>query len=415
MQLSSDQESAISTILDWYKTPTRKQYITLGGYAGTGKTTVIAELRSLLPVDLKVAYCAYTGKATSVLRNKLLNNKSIYEKDISGTIHSLIYEPIIENEEIIGWRKKSELECDLIIVDESSMVSREIFDDLLSYGKPIICIGDHGQLPPISEDDFNLMSNPEIRLEVIHRYDNSEESPLLRISTLAREEGFIPYGEYGENVLKTGVKDSNRITKFVNLMGNFENSFCVVGFNSTRIGMNRKFRTWLKRPDCPIIGDRIICLRNNKNALDIPIYNGMIGTLTEKFSCEKFYDISCRFDGENQLYNGYVSKCNFNAEKQPKPEYIYKSEIIKWKRQKTVGDYYSVNNNIIKKKEKILLDNFDYAYAITCHKSQGSEMDNVMVIEQKCSYWSSGDMWNRWLYTAVTRSRKNLLIISEEG
>jgi protein associated with RNAse G/E len=42
-------------------------------------------------------------------------------------------------------------------------------------------------------------------------------------------------------------------------------------------------------------------------------------------------------------------------------------------------------------------------------------MENVMVIEQKCSYWSDGDMWRRWLYTAVTRSRKNLMIISNEG
>ena len=415
MQLSKDQQDAITTILDWYKSPSRKQYITLGGYAGTGKTTVIAELRSLLPVDLKVAYCAYTGKATSVLRNKLLKNKSIYKDDKTGTIHSLIYEPILEGDEIIGWRKQPILDYDLIIVDESSMVSKDIFDDLLSYEKPIICIGDHGQLPPISEDDFNLMSNPEIRLEIIHRYDNTEESPLLKISEIAREEGFIKYGVYGENVLKVRPKESKVITDFVRLMGNFENSFCVVGFNNTRIQMNRKFRTWLKRPDCPLIGDRVICLRNNKNATDIPIYNGMIGTLTEKFSCEKFYDVSCRFDGESELYNGYISKCNFNAEKQPKLEYIYKSEIIKWKRQNSVGDYYSVNNNIIRKKEKIALDNFDYAYAITCHKSQGSEMENVMVLEQKCSYWSSDDMWRRWLYTAVTRSRKNLLIVSEEG
>ena len=90
---------------------------------------------------------------------------------------------------------------------------------------------------------------------------------------------------------------------------------------------------------------------------------------------------------------------------------MFKTDIIKWKKQKSCGDYFTVNNNIVKKKEKVFLDNFDYAYSITCHKSQGSEMENVMVIEQKCSYWSDGDMWRRWLYTAVTRSRKNLMII----
>jgi ATP-dependent exoDNAse (exonuclease V) alpha subunit len=414
MDLSSDQLLAISTILDWYKSSNRKPYITLGGYAGTGKTTVIARLRDKLRVDLRVAYCAYTGKATSVLRNKLLKSKSLYKNDSIGTIHSLIYKPVLEGDEIIGWTKEPILEKDLIIVDESSMVSKDIFDDLLSYGIPIICIGDHGQLPPISDDDFNLMNNPEIKLETVHRFDNSEESPLLKLSMMARIDGYIPYGVYGDGVLKVDTK-SNKITPFVKLMGNFENSFCVVGFNDTRIKMNKKFRTWLKRPEHPIINDRIICLRNNKNSVDLPIYNGMIGTITEKFSHDKCYDISCRFDGENNLYTGYISKLNFNAEKSPGPEFIYKNDIIKWKKQRSVGDFYSVNNNIVRKKEKIFLDNFDYAYAITCHKSQGSEMENVMVIEQKCSYWSNGDMWRRWLYTAVTRSRKNLLIVSNEG
>jgi ATP-dependent exoDNAse (exonuclease V) alpha subunit len=414
MNLSEDQTSAISSILDWYKSIDRKQYITLGGYAGTGKTTVIAKLRELLSVNLRIAYCAYTGKATSVLRNKLIKSKSLYKNDSISTIHSLIYRPLMDGDEIIGWSKEPVLEKDLIIVDESSMVSRDIFEDLLSYGIPIICIGDHGQLPPVSSDDFNLMNNPQIKLETVHRFDNSEDSPLLKLSIMARMDGFIPYGVYGENVLKVD-PSSKKITPFVNMMGDFSNSFCVVGFNDTRIKMNQKFRTWLKRPQHPVVNDRIICLKNNKNSKDLPIYNGMMGTITEKYSNEKCYDISCRFDGENNLYTGYISKLNFNAIKQPKPEIIYKNEIIKWKRQKSVGDYYSVNNNILRNKEKIYLDNFDYGYAITCHKSQGSEMENVMVIEQRASYWSDGDMWRRWLYTAVTRSRKNLLIVSNEG
>ena len=95
MELSSDQVNAISTLMDWYNSPTRKQFITLGGYAGTGKTTVVSELRSKFPVNLKIAYCAYTGKATSILRNKLQKSKSIYSGDSISTIHSLIYEPII--------------------------------------------------------------------------------------------------------------------------------------------------------------------------------------------------------------------------------------------------------------------------------------------------------------------------------
>lgn len=411
MQLSDDQQSAISAIMDWYKSDNRKPYITLGGYAGTGKTTVIAELRQMLPVNLRVAYCAYTGKATSVLRHKLLNTKSLYSNDNISTIHSLIYEPITEDNEIIGWTKIFKLEFDLIIIDESSMVSKDIFDDILEYHIPIICIGDHGQLPPVSNDDFNLMSNPEIKLEKIHRYDSSEESPLLKISMMARLEGKIPFGVYGDGVLKVKPDDSN-VSKFVKLMGNFENSFCVCGFNDTRISMNKKFRKYLKKTeDVPCVGDRVICLRNNKNAADLPIYNGMIGTIRSKFTYSNCYDINCEFDGEKDIYKGAISKKNFNSSKKLEYETILKSDIIKWRKQRSCGDYFTVNNHLIRSNKKVVLDNFDYAYAITCHKSQGSEMENVMVLEQKCEYWE----YNRWLYTAVTRSRKNLIIVSNES
>lgn len=416
MEFSQDQINAISTLMDWYNSPTRKQFITLGGYAGTGKTTVVSELRGKFPVNLKIAYCAYTGKATSILRNKLQKSKSIYSDDSISTIHSLIYEPIIKDNEIIGWSKRQVINYDLIIVDESSMVSREIFEDLLAYGIPIICIGDHGQLPPVSADSFNLMNDPEIKLETIHRYDNSEDSPLLKVSMLARKEGSIPFGKYGDGVLKVHNKDSN-IPKFVKMMGNFEDSFCIVGENKTRVNLNKQFRNILKRPENhPVPEDRVICLKNNTNAVHIPIYNGMIGTLTSKIDRNNCYQVDCRFDDENELYSGFITKSNFNYLNKGNGsnitnEFVYESEIIKWKKQNSVGDYYTVNNNIIRKKKKVYLDNFDYAYCITCHKSQGSEMNNVMVIEER-NYYMNDDIWSRWLYTAVTRSRKNLIIIS---
>lgn len=415
MELSSDQKLAISSILDWYNSLTRQQFITLGGYAGTGKTTVVSILREKLPVNLRVAYCAYTGKATSVLRGKLLKSKSLYSSDNISTIHSLIYDPIMKDEEIIGWSKKSNIDFDLIIVDECSMVSKDIFEDLLSYGLPIICIGDHGQLPPVSADSFNLMNDPLIKLETIHRYDNTEESPLLKVSMIARKEGNIPFGYYGGCVLKVK-PDNKNISRFFKMMGNFEDSFCIVGENKTRISLNKKIRKILNKPeDYPVISDRVICLRNNASSSNIPIYNGMIGTITEKTSRDKCYQVSCRFDGENDLYYGFINRENFNYLNTGKfslpSDYVYESEIIKWKKQKSAGDYYSVNNNIIRKKKKVYLDNFDYGYCITCHKSQGSEMKNVMVVEER-NYYMSDDIWSRWLYTAVTRSKENLIIIS---
>lgn len=334
MNLSPDQINAIDAVLNWYNSSTvSKPYITLGGYAGTGKTTVVGEIRNKLPITVRIAYCAYTGKATSVLRNKLLSKKCIYSTDSISTIHSLIYKPKIEDGEIVGWIKENSIDYDLIIVDECSMVSSEVFRDLLSYGIPILCIGDHGQLPPISNDDFNLMSNPEIKLENIHRYDSSEDSPLLKVSMLARMEGKIPFETFGDSVLKVSVKDTTKINKFINSMGDFSSAMVICGFNSTRITWNNKIRKKLGRfDDNPVAGDRIICLKNNKKCDTGPIYNGMMGTILEKYTNKDYYDITCQFDGENELYKGPIDKLQFGESKLLQSKSVLKNDLIRWRK-----------------------------------------------------------------------------------
>jgi exodeoxyribonuclease-5 len=103
-----------------------------------------------------------------VLGNKLMN---IGPEDYVGTIHSLMYFPETDDVSgmILGWHRREWLEFDFIFVDEASMVGKEIWEDLLAYGVPIVAIGDHGQLPPIGKDNFNLMEDPEYVLTEIHR------------------------------------------------------------------------------------------------------------------------------------------------------------------------------------------------------------------------------------------------------
>src|SRR5687768_12475067 len=122
MDLSSDQEKALKAVLEWYKKDkSSMQFVTLGGYAGTGKTTLIALIRKELEkIDkkLKVGFASYTGKASRVLKNKLNDQSSIYKQDTVGTIHSLIYSPIVNSRnEIVGWQQKDEIDRNIIIID----------------------------------------------------------------------------------------------------------------------------------------------------------------------------------------------------------------------------------------------------------------------------------------------------------
>src|SRR5260221_12953739 len=150
IELSDKPARVLNNLLYWFENR-KARFITMGGYAGTGKTTIIALLRSELAKKNKpvsVAFCAYTGKATRVLKTKLTELNAIHPNDETSTIHSLIYSPTLnDKKEIVGWDRKENLQYDLIICDEASMIDEVIWKDLLRFNIPIIAVGDHGQLP----------------------------------------------------------------------------------------------------------------------------------------------------------------------------------------------------------------------------------------------------------------------------
>jgi exodeoxyribonuclease-5 len=170
-KLTNQQAEALSAIGAWLKASKDggKQYLTLGGYAGTGKTTLLAALRRVLRSNMptvKVGFVAYTGKAALVLRHKLVEDKILQPGDSISTLHGLMYYSDSGKSESPKWRKRESLKVDLVVVDEASMVSEEIWNDLISFGRPVLAVGDHGQLPPIG-NNFNLMLEPDLKLDKI--------------------------------------------------------------------------------------------------------------------------------------------------------------------------------------------------------------------------------------------------------
>ncbi|QQR51863.1 AAA family ATPase [bacterium] len=166
VELSVEQAAAIQQIGTWYRGNT-SPFLTLGGYAGTGKTTLIGYLRQALgdlDESAKVGFCAYTGKAARVLAAKLRDTSAVRRGDSVGTLHSLIYDAEDAGGGTVRWVRKDKLDRNLIIVDEASMVDESIWNDLLAFGIPVLAVGDHGQLPPVGSS-FNLMAAPHVKLE----------------------------------------------------------------------------------------------------------------------------------------------------------------------------------------------------------------------------------------------------------
>jgi exodeoxyribonuclease-5 len=371
----------------------------VGGYAGTGKTFTLANIRKELhkiQPRTEVAFATFTGKASSVLRTKLIEQNALLGQDYVGTIHGLIYTPkTVYNAQlktwvIFGWRlkKPEEMYYDIIFIDEASMISRDIWKDLLKFGKPIIAVGDHGQLPPVGEDSFTLMKNTDFTLTEIHR--QALNSPIIKLSQFVRDHGYIPFRIESKDVIKLSW-DSKKCQEIWDGITFDERVICLCAFNAARANINDMIRKKLSHTrKQPYPGERIVCLKNNKAT---GIMNGQIGTVLWLMPEKKgLYRITLNIDGEPDPFEtivtdkcfGQVQYSLFEYDKNHKDKNIYKG---------------------------VMIDSFDYGNCLSVHKSQGSEWDKVVLFEQRTKKWDD-KFYTKWLYTAITRTRKKLLIIS---
>lgn len=413
IELTTEQNRVCDQITKWWRPLDDRRspgcsYITLGGYAGTGKTTLISYLSEIMRQYsqqrfFNIAFLAYTGKASHVLKIKLKESGALKGNDFCGTIHRVMYYPKLKEvrigdvvrKVIVGWEKKEDLEYyDLIIVDEASMVNREIWMDLLSYKIPIIAVGDHGQLPPVGSN-FNLMESPQLILNEIHR--QAEESPIIRLSKQIRETGslILPYPtKNNSKAFLMDWKDPNCKRVFEKVEFD-EDIVCLCGYNQTRVKLNDLIRKKYKYLlDEPYPGERIICLKNN---YDTGIMNGQIGKLIWALpEGPHLLAGTIMMDGYEDpfillIHLGGFGQISYNGLFETDLNKKFKKELIK--------------------NEIPSLDFFDYGYAITVHKSQGSEWNRVVLFPQRNKY-QTDDEFRRWLYTAVTRAKEKLFVIT---
>jgi len=349
---------------------------------------------------MRVGFCAFTGKASSVLRERLESMAGLCKGDYVGTIHGMIYRPIIQGgkdgrQRIVGWKRRSRLPYNLIILDEASMVSSDLWRDLTSYGIPIIAVGDHGQLPPIG-DRFSIVHHPDLVLNEIHR--QALDSPIIRLSVEVRTRGEIPLGTFGNDVHKVRQSGSDLDDLLGGLDFSQPNTVILCGMNWTRVRLNTHIRKELGyHGEVPCEGERIICLKNNHHT---KLMNGQMGTLGSMRVCVSphIYEAVMTMDNMPEPYQTLFHTCCFG-------------------KRKYNGYYDEVSP---KKVEQILddtgypaVDLFDFGYAISVHRSQGSEWDNVFLFEERSQYWDD-EFYRRWLYTAVTRAKERLFVIARD-
>jgi exodeoxyribonuclease-5 len=353
MQLSPEQESHMSEIIKWSEEPVSSKsprFKTLTGLAGTGKTTLVSELGKRIPIQVTTL----TGKAADVLRKKGF--------DEALNIHQIMYRLVDSNDGVLKFARISKNDTnDLMVFDEASMVDPNLFDDLLQFhdGK-IMFVGDQGQLGPVSDNkEFNIVSESDWNLTQIHR--QALDNPIIRLAHAIREgkTSQLPASD-----LKDGkgyaVNDRDKAAElFQKAVGdNWRETQVIVPTNELRVMVNRGIRESMGRTEAPTNGDKIVFLNNSK---ENGVFNGQIDFIKytqgpETLMCEE----SGRVQVTNDYLNGGSGKYRFGKAR------------------------------------------YDFGYAMTCHKSQGSEWKNVMIKATKKKTKKSD--WVNWAYTAVTRA-----------
>ena len=425
INLSDMQARAIAAIRDWYENRRGEQQIfRLFGYAGTGKTTITAlaidalGFEPMTPGGLGgVLFAAFTGKAALVMTRK---------GTPAQTIHSLIYrvseatpEEIARvTEDLASLRRDlprmgpaerdfamtriAQLElrledihqpkflineqstlrdADLLVLDEVSMVGADMAHDLLAFGKPILVLGDPGQLPPIKGLGFFTEAAPDVMLTEVHR--QAGDSAILRLATLAREGLPIPPGAHDDHVWKMSRHD-------VGPAQMLQGGQVICGTNATRRSLN----TAMKRAagfgaDYPTgSGEKIICLKNRH---DLGLINGMFLTLTDvrqdpgddfAFSAMVETEDGLSIAGRQSFWRGeYADHVAYDPERGRR----------EWQARRGLIET-------------------SWGYAITCHKAQGSQFPTVVVVDD--GFGRSAADRSRWLYTAITRAEWGLVILA---
>ncbi len=358
-----EQDKALTAVARWLETPGGPQVFRLFGYAGAGKSTLARHLAE--NVDGDVAFAAFTGKAALVMRSKGCKD--------ARTIHSLIYRATESDTEEPSFALNEDsaaAHAKLIVIDECSMVDEELGRDLLSFGKKVLVLGDPAQLPPVKGGGFFTEAEPDAMLTEVHR--QAADNPIIRLSMIVREGGTLTRGDYGETriVSREGL-DPALVTGADQVL---------VGLNRTRRAYNNRLRQLRGFTGVfPQSGEKLVCLRNNRKK---GLLNGALFTVKSA----------------GALRRGKIRML-------VTPE---DGEAGKFQRVAVIQQFFDGGDGDIPYSLRKESDEFDFGYALTVHKAQGSQWDDVALFDESFAF---REHRARWLYTGVTRAARKLTLV----
>lgn len=421
--MSPDQRIAYDGILEWSMDRGSDEDATLAGYAGCGKTYTLAQVaQEWRRRNVRVMWVAPTGKAALVLRDTL--KKYGVQGDVS-TIHSAFLHPVEDENGKLGWAQKHNATVpDVVVVDEASMLTKEVWllAKARAAGAKFLYVGDHFQLPAVGQS-AGVMVSPTWRLETIHRQE--EGSPILRFASLVRTDSIGTALSYAMSLdgdpegpaplvcLRGGrmhVRGSEAAIRWAYEHGD---GMIVVGTNRQRVDVNRLARRVLRasgRDDVtPEAGDLMMVLMNspkhgvvNGELVAVPAGFKMLDPAHAQVVSKARTPIAVIDEADRLVLDAYKREIK-NAERAARmlrrglEESGWEDWEIEW----------ALDDAGHEKRNDLLMT---YGWALTCHKSQGSQARRVLVDHEEIP-GSTDKKKRQWLYTAATRARDTLRLV----
>ena len=406
MELTKKQLEGLNIAVGRYKMG--EPYTVISGYAGAGKSTLIKFIIDALNLPReRVAYVAYTGKAAKVLKQKGCPNAT--------TAHKLLYyaKPLPNGQYVFTPKKTLDGDYKLIVVDEVSMLPKDMWLLLLRHKIYVLATGDPGQLPPINKDQANnVLDHPHVFLDEIMR--QAQDSAIIRLSMLVREGGDFRNFENvpGEvRIIKNKQEFYNNYEDYKGCLCGASQILCAT--NRMRENLNKTVRSLQGRGPEPEIGDKVIGLTNHWDELSMnynPLTNGSIGTISSMYIEEARYPKKITEQSIKLLCSDIYIEDDDDTFFDIPIDYQHLTTGSMSVDNNTLYRIRNYVRNTDKEGYKIPYE-FSYGYAITCWKAQGSEWDDILFFEENFPVVKQEHI--QYLYTGITRASNKLILVAK--
>ena len=394
MELTKKQSEGLKIAIARYRD--NEKYTVISGYAqtGTGKSTLVKFIIEALDVEpSKVAYATFTGKAAEVLRKKGNAN--------AITLHRLLYDSIPKPGGGFIRKPKLQLDYNVIVVDEVSMVPKSMIDMLLHHRVYVIFLGDPFQLPQIDKNETHtLLNNPHIFLDQVMR--QAAESEIIQLTMKIRNGEKIDFMNGKEVIV------APRASLVTGHLTWADQIICAT--NASRISLNNQMRKLLGYSGLPQDGEKMICLRNYWENFSedgsSSLVNGMTGIIKNPFESFRMAPMYVKMKNHKMdiIQCDFISDDGktFNSVEMDKGMITTGEFSLDWRETYALGRLKNKIGDIVPRE-------FTFGYAITCWKAQGSEWDKVLVVEEGFPYNKLEHQ--KFLYTACTRAASRLVLV----